>query len=30
MIKIKDNIYRWTAGYDTFLGYMSGVLKYNL
>lgn len=30
MIKIKDNIYRWTAEYDTFLGYMSGVLKYNL
>ena len=30
MRKIRDNIYQWTAGYDTFLGYMSGVLKYNL
>lgn len=30
MRKIRGNIYQWTAGYDTFLGYMSGVLKYNL
>ena len=28
--KIRDNIYQWMAGYDSFLGYMSGVLKYNL
>lgn len=28
--KIRDNIYQWMAGYDNFLGYMSGVLKYNL
>ena len=26
--KIRDNIYQWTTGYDTFLGYMSGVLEY--
>lgn len=26
MRKIRDDIYQWTAEYDTFLGYMSGVL----
>lgn len=25
--KIRDNIYQWTAGYDTFIGYMSGVFE---
>ena len=30
MRKIRGNIYQWMAGYDTFLGYMSGVLKGNL
>ena len=30
MRKIRGNIYQWMAGYDTFLGYMSGVLMGNL
>lgn len=25
--KIRDNICQWTAGYDTFIGYMSGVFE---
>ncbi len=30
MKKIKDSIYQWTIEYDTFIGYMCGVLKNNL